>query len=137
MVQAVYTVQSHLNEAFPPTQDISWSKTQLDIFQDPNMIQLQKALLDVWHVGKNDNGCCEVDNGRPIQFENRVRIGGANSSSSSGQGNAEVSGAGARDWVNRGYRNIYKHLFSLDTAHHFDPWRIEPHVLAAGFHGFR
>ena len=30
---------------------IDWSKAQLEVYQHPNMIQLQKSLLSVWNVG--------------------------------------------------------------------------------------
>ena len=125
---------------------IDWSKAQLEVYQHPNMIQLQKSLLSVWNVGLANR--LDVDQSRPVQFKSRVRFlqpQRENTTTGAYNGrklweqtaNAKVTSAGADDWTDVKYRKIYQHLFKLGSFHHFDPWRIEPYLEATLNRGFR
>ena len=118
---------------------IDWSKAQLEVYQHPNMIQLQKSLLSVWNVGLANR--LGVDQSRPVQFKSRVRFLQPQRENTNGRKlwgqTAKVTSAGADDWTDVKYRKIYQHLFKLGSFHHFDPWRIEPYLEATLNRGFR
>ncbi|KAI0838570.1 DUF1479-domain-containing protein [Hypoxylon sp. FL0890] len=117
-------------KAFPPDDpqvyELYWSAPQLRARAHPNLLQVQAALMELWHKSDPDSA---ISLSQPLSYADRLRI--RQPGDAAFALGPHVDGGSVERWELNGYGlgGVYKNIFE-GSWEDYDPWDASTRVAA-------
>ncbi|KAI1370836.1 DUF1479-domain-containing protein [Hypoxylon crocopeplum] len=125
-----YVKQNPQTKAFPPDDpqvyELYWSSPQIRSRAHPNMLRVQKALMDLWHTSDPKS---TISMSQPLSYADRLRI--RQPGDATFALGPHIDGGSVERWELNGYGRggVYSNIFE-GSWEDYDPWDASTRVPA-------